>query len=378
MLKKEFLKRSWWVFIVIALIAISYITRDFTLKAEAAQQKVLNLLLWEGYDDREALKPFIKKYNVKINATYISSDSEVFAKLMAAPGIYDIITGGCMAIQTLVDADLLEPIDPKAISNWEKIYPGFRDGYWLKYFGEGKVTGVPFDWGGVPITYNADKVKPKPDSWAVLFDPRYKGKVGLTDDFQAPIFAMAKYLESKIGPYKDILSLTHEQLAEVMKVMRKLKPQVRALPITQGDFISMIESEDIWVGEAGGDVALRAQQDGYLNIHEVVPKEGTMGWCDSLCIPKGSPHRETALAYIDHMISAESQVLFVAHTGYMNVNMDATKLLKSRGIKTSYDPEDVEFVTRVLTFPKPFPTEEDGPYATRADWIKAWEEWKTW
>src|SRR5205085_2167795 len=46
----------------------------------------------------------------------------------------------------------------------------------------GKQYGIPDDWGLDAILYRTDKVKPKANSWSLLYDERYKGKIAWFDD----------------------------------------------------------------------------------------------------------------------------------------------------------------------------------------------------
>src|SRR6266498_3101078 len=40
----------------------------------------LNMVIWDGYDDKEAFGPFIKEHNVTTHPTYIGNNEEIFTK----------------------------------------------------------------------------------------------------------------------------------------------------------------------------------------------------------------------------------------------------------------------------------------------------------
>src|SRR4051812_19687411 len=53
--------------------------------------KELNLLCWVGYDERDFLEPFEKKFGVKVNTkTYIGGD-QMFALFTQSHGTYDAV-----------------------------------------------------------------------------------------------------------------------------------------------------------------------------------------------------------------------------------------------------------------------------------------------
>ena len=54
--------------------------------AGAAAGKIggtLNMVIWDGYDDKQASGPFRKQYGVKTQATYIGNNEQIFTKLRA-------------------------------------------------------------------------------------------------------------------------------------------------------------------------------------------------------------------------------------------------------------------------------------------------------
>ena len=51
----------------------------------------LNILSWEGYADASFVKPFEKASGCRVSATYVGSNDEFVAKIIAGGGAYDLI-----------------------------------------------------------------------------------------------------------------------------------------------------------------------------------------------------------------------------------------------------------------------------------------------
>src|SRR5579863_8208116 len=46
----------------------------------------------------------------------------------------------------------------------------------------GAVYGVPFTWGPNPLLYDTTFFSKPPESWAILWDPKLKGKISAWDE----------------------------------------------------------------------------------------------------------------------------------------------------------------------------------------------------
>ena len=91
---------------------------------------------------------------------------------------------------------LVQPWDTKLIPNFKHLNPCMVKAGQYK----GKQYGIPADWGFDAILYRTDKVKPKSDSFSLLFDERYKGKITWYDD-GVEMFALVGYLFGYKEPY---------------------------------------------------------------------------------------------------------------------------------------------------------------------------------
>jgi ABC-type Fe3+/spermidine/putrescine transport system ATPase subunit/spermidine/putrescine-binding protein len=99
--------------------------------------------------------------------------AEALAQIKAARGNspYDLAVMGSPAILNAVAEGVLEPLDFTKIPNAANVIPSF-----MPY---GYNVGCPVVFEGIGIAYNRDTVKTPPATWADLWKPEFKGKVGM-------------------------------------------------------------------------------------------------------------------------------------------------------------------------------------------------------
>ncbi len=145
---------------------------------------VISMISWEGYDFPEQMKAWREANKVEVQATYMGSHDDIQAKIFGGGGAgLDLITYGSSYKELYRELKILTPIDPEKIPNLKNLLPFFASNVqsiWIEP--DGTRTGVPADWGAVGISYDSDVIKDAPTSYDILFDPKFKGKVGIPDD----------------------------------------------------------------------------------------------------------------------------------------------------------------------------------------------------
>ena len=71
-------------------------------------------------------------------------------------------------------------LDTSKLTNFKDLAPQLQSPTFNTQ--DGKHYGLSFMWGANVLIYNADKIKAAPDSWNVLYDPKYKGKITVPDN----------------------------------------------------------------------------------------------------------------------------------------------------------------------------------------------------
>jgi Spermidine/putrescine-binding periplasmic protein len=268
-----------------------------------SNEKELNVLCFQGYAEDTWVKPFEEKYNVKVNVTYAGTIDEMYTKSKTGGAQYDVVSIDCGSVKRYYDADLLKPIDLSKIPNTENMSKFFKEADYKTI--DGKVYHSPIVWGSNNIVYNKDKLGELPATWGVLWDPKYKDQVSVTDEANNNIIMTAMYLG-----FEDPYNLTDKQFEQVKQKLIELKKNCRTL--TNG-FDS--EKNAIGTGETNASVSgydsgliMYLRDEAKIKPGRITPKEGIYVWIDGWVMLKNAKNPETAQKWMDTMLSDEVQI----------------------------------------------------------------------
>jgi spermidine/putrescine-binding protein len=268
----------------------------------------LTAIVWEGYTDASFADRFEEQTGCTVKATYAGSSDEMFAKFRAGRGrTYDIISASGDITERLYKAGLVRPIQTSRLENYDEVFAPFQGGKWNTF--DGVPYGVTFAWGPNVLVYNIDDVKPAPQSWDVLFDPTYAGKISLPDN-PMTIADVALWL-GKSDPY----DLSNADLAEVKEKLLELRPNIRKFWTTAGELANLFQSGEIVMAHAWPLTYTQLEGEGFP-AGTVSPKGNLTGWTDSWMISKNSPNVDAAYQWIDFILSGEGQKGVMDVTGY--------------------------------------------------------------
>src|SRR5436190_10712671 len=172
----------------------------------------LQVLDWAGYgnDGGQAMfAQYVKTHpQNKPRFTYMGNEADALAKIHAGlkPDLFRPYVGW---VKYFATSGLVQPWDTALISNFKHLNPFMvKAGQY-----NGKQYGIPDDWGFDAILYRTDKVKPKSNSWNLLFDERYKGKIAWFDDLGMLVMT-GLYLG-----FKDPWNQSDAQLQQAQKLL---------------------------------------------------------------------------------------------------------------------------------------------------------------
>src|SRR3981189_1411421 len=134
----------------------------------------LNLLVWEGYADPSYVKAFEEQCSCKVSASYMGSSDELVAKLRGGSASnYDVISPSSDVATMIATTGLAAPLDLATLPSYAQLAPKLTSLPLVR--ANGQVYGVPFMWGPDPLIYDTTVFARPPDSWNVLWDPKYRG-----------------------------------------------------------------------------------------------------------------------------------------------------------------------------------------------------------
>jgi spermidine/putrescine-binding protein len=297
----------------------------------------LDFMVWEGYTDTLFAKPFEDACGVKVNATYMGSSDDLVAKLRAGGAeTIDLISPSSDAATAIIDAGLASPLDLSRIPSYADLSEGFRN---LKVARkDSTVFGVPWAFGPNPLIYDSTKVA-KPDSWGMLWDKKYRGKLSLQDDI-ATLYMVAQYLgmDDPNDPSR-LYNLSDEDLAKVKAKMLELRPNVRKYWVTAGDMTQLFQSHEVVAGE-GWPLMTNQLRQAKFPAAETIPKEGTTAWADHWVLTKGAKNLDAAYAWLEYTAQPFTQKLLYDVTAYIVANPAAKSYMSPEQATSQRDIAD--------------------------------------
>lgn len=223
----------------------------------------------------------------------------------------DVIQPCADEYQPLLQRNLLRPIDPAGIENWEELK--FRDSEGILRE-DGLVNFVPIAAGPQGIIYNTEEVDDPPTSWADLFDPQYAGRAGIDGGTWLTPIAEAGMAMGVDDP----MNMTDEQVEEAKNFLLDNRDQFRSFIGSDADKVNLFKSGEIVISDGGRGSAADLKTAG-VPVEWVAPEEGAMAWACGLGISADAKNIDAAYKLINYYVSEEGQ-LPIAEAGLTVVN----------------------------------------------------------
>jgi spermidine/putrescine transport system substrate-binding protein len=255
----------------------------------------VTLFQWEDYTDPAFLADYEKATGEKPRTAIFADEDEAFAKMRA--GFRPDVMGPCYyEFPRWREAGLLKPIDTSKLKNWNKISATLRNLPGLDA-GRGRVWFVPHYWGNTSVTIRTDLAPEyaQSQSWDILFDPKYKGRIAVLDG----VDDVVPFIARMIGV--DAYNMSEADWQKVQAKLRQLLPQLR-----------FVSSDDTALsqGLASGElVAAMSWRTTFAGLNKegkpvayLEPKGGMFTYVCGLTM-HANANEEKALALIDSAIS---------------------------------------------------------------------------
>ena len=276
----------------------------------------VTLFQWQDYMEPPFLAGYEKATGEKPAITIFADEDEAFSKMRA--GFKPDVMGPCYyEFPRWQEAGLLAPIDVTRLKNWNKLSPTLRNLPGISA-GPGKVWFVPHYWGNTSLTIRTDLAPEyaRSQSWDILFDPKYKGRVSVMDgvDDTVPFIArMAGVNAYQMSP------------ADWTKVQAKLRALVPQLRFVSSDDTAL--AQGLASGELVAAMSWRTTFAALNREHKPVaylnPPGGVFTYVCGLVMHKDTSNEAKALALIDSSLSDEAAIYTIEHIGDEPANTGA-------------------------------------------------------
>lgn len=273
---------------------------------------------WGG-DYQQLLKEHVDsaltKDNPELKVIYATGDETSRMTKMrtekAGQGTFEVVHQADYEFQELVNEDLLAKLDTGKMPNASHIRPTIKNDYF-----------IPHIYSASVVVYNKDKIKTAPDSWSVLWDPQYKGKVGILSSLWTSWMYAAAAVDGKNN------TNNWDDAWGTMLKIRDMEPKIYA---TQEELGQALQTGEVLLSISYRSRAVQWNQAGGEPLGNVVPKEGSYSVVFGAAMPKNAKNPEAAHAYMNAMLDSKGQAGFAEKMGYAPTvdNAELTDELKN-------------------------------------------------
>ena len=290
------------------------VAEEATSEADTAEEPAaeqiggeVNLYNWTDYISEDLLARFTSETGIAVNLSNYDSNETMLATLAAGGSGYDVIVPSDYIIPTLIEQDLIQPIDAYAMDNAANIDPAFL----TPYFDDGRVYTAPYLYGTTGLAVDTSQVPDPPDSWAEFF-------------------AVPEGSDGSIGMMNDQVEVIHAVLRAVGATPCSTDPAdyARGEELLDGfkPSVSVINSDGIIERMAAGENSIHMEWNGAAyrswlenpDLVYVYPSDGLTLWQDNFAVPTGAPNLEQAKVFINWMMDSRNIAEATNWNGYAN------------------------------------------------------------
>ena len=279
-----------------------------------AQSKTLKVGVYGGYFkesfEKHIFPDFTKASGITVEPVAEPTGEawlvqlEQAARARQAPA--DVSMMSQVAMLKGMAAELWAPFDMAKLPNAAKVMP-----HLINKYPDGKVSGVGAVSWYITLVTNTKAYPQAPESWAALWDPANKDKLGLlalvSNSFllevtAATFFGGTKHLDTEQG-----------QL-DAFKKLAELKNNVKLWYRDEAQFEAALKSGEIPMGQYYHDVTGLAAADGHP-VRSTFPKEGGINDSGSWAVTRASKAGDLAHVFVDYMCQPQVQALLSRKVG---------------------------------------------------------------
>jgi spermidine/putrescine transport system substrate-binding protein len=315
---------------------------------KSESSKPVTLFQWEDYVQAPFLKGYEDAYKEKPGTSIFADEDEAFAKMRA--GYKPDVMGPCLySLPRWKAAGLLAPIDTSKLKNWDRISPVLKNLPGISA-GPGKVWFVPHYWGNTSLTIRTDLAPEyaRSQSWGILFDPKYKGRISVLDG----VDDVVPFIARMIGV--DAYTMTDAQWVTVQAKLRELMPQLRVISADNATLEQGLASGELVAAMSWRTTFAHLNKEhkpvAYLNPHG-----GIFTYVCGLVMHKDPSNEAKALALIDAGIADDAAVFMVEKIGDEPANTQAMKQVPDQVYADLQIPRDLDTFLKSGIFQRPLP-----------------------
>jgi spermidine/putrescine transport system substrate-binding protein len=279
----------------------------------------LSIFIWSEYIDLDVVADFEKKYNVKVKITnYESNEEMISALLLGRQGAYDLIVPTTYYMPSLINQNLIQPLNKALLPNLENLDPAFTN----IEEDPGNKYCVPYQWGTSGLVVRAKPGQTFEPSFELLFEPSLeKGNFIIFDTARDALGAALKYLGYSAN------TIDKDQIQQAADLIKKAKDQPTFFSFSGGvDGLNSVIGNVASIAQVYNGEAVKATFED-PELQYIIPKEGCEIWLDLFAIPTGAANFEVAHEFLNFILEPENSAKLAIFSKYATPNAKALELI---------------------------------------------------
>jgi spermidine/putrescine transport system substrate-binding protein len=269
---------------------------------------------WPGYMDEETIGLFQTASGISLKYTEAFNDNnEYFAKIQPAMSKGNAIEPDILAPTFWMAARLLQlgwvQKLPKAdIPNFVNLRDDLSGQSWDK----NDEYHLPYQSGIAGIAYNSKITGRELKSVADLFDPAFKGKIGMLTEMRDTIGLIL------MGEGKKIADITtFDQASVAFDKLGKAKSEGQIRSFTGNDYVDDLSAGNFAACVAWSGDVLQLTKDN-PDVKFIVPEEGGTSWYDTMVWMKGSENGDAVAKWMNFLYDPVNAARLTAFVQYIS------------------------------------------------------------
>jgi spermidine/putrescine transport system substrate-binding protein len=293
----------------------------------------------DGSDDTmDVIKEFEELTGIRVEYTTFDTNEGLYSKLQSGSAYYDIIIPSDYMISRMAQNGMLEKLNYANIPNFEKyIDASFKN----PDYDSAQEYSVPYTWGTVGLIYNTKYITETVDSWDILWDEQYSGKILMFSNSRDAFAIALKRLGYSMNTENP------DEIREAAELLKEQKNVVQAYVMDQ--IFDKMSEENAWIAPYyAGDYITMSETNEDLAF--VFPKEGFNQFVDAMCIPKGCVNQEAAEMFINFMCEPRVSAENCGYIGYSTPISAAKELMDEDIVSNEVAYPSAEILENSETF----------------------------
>ncbi|MGH6932659.1 MAG: ABC transporter substrate-binding protein [Dongiaceae bacterium] len=288
-----------------------------------------------GLGEEPLFKRYIAEHGAQPNVAFWGDEEEALTKLRGGfeP---DVTYCGTYSVARWREAGVLQPLDPGRLSHWADLIDSLKNV--TDAVADGSQWLAPMGWGTTSVLYRTDLVDPKEESWELLWDERYKGRLAMIDGVADAVAGAAIY--AGVDPY----TMDESAIAKVKEVMVRQRPLLRLYTSDMTSLGQAIATGEVVAAMTWNDTYAALKRQGVPVKYMFNPKEGISAWVSCLVLNRNATDLDKAYDLMDSLLDPESGAFWMTQYGYGHANRKAYELVTDEQLETVGLPRDASSV----------------------------------